>query len=443
MVRAAAIALMLAAACTAARAEEAAGGVALLPSQSPVRHLGVSSCSSSVCHGAVTPAGGHDVLLNEYVTWAHEDAHARAFASLGSQKSRAIAARLGLADAATAKLCLDCHADNVPAAQRGEKFTLNDGVGCEACHGGAEHWLTTHASRDAGYRNDTAHGMYPTAELGSRARLCLSCHYGTDEKFATHRLMAAGHPRLSFDLDTFLALQPPHYRLDAGYRARKPSYGHTQIWAYGQLASTLAELEALQGPRLSGAALFPELALFNCYGCHMSSMRRTDWNQGQLWEGVEPATVALPDGHLTMSYVIAQQLDPSRASQLLQASRALLHSSAADRLQLVAASRQVATLVTELRRLAARHEWTRAEQRQLLESLLRLGARGELRNYLVAEQTVMAIHGLLIELGLAAEQQQRVNELFRLVQNDESYAPEQLAAVLTQMRTALGTSAPP
>jgi len=45
--------------------------------------------------------------------------------------------------------------------------------------------------------------MYPTEEPMERARLCLSCHLGTERKFATHEIMGAGHPRLAFELELY------------------------------------------------------------------------------------------------------------------------------------------------------------------------------------------------------------------------------------------------
>ena len=132
----------------AAGAATAAPAATVLPAQGLNKHMGVTSCSSSVCHGAVMPSKTYDVLLNEYVTWSHDDAHSKAFNVLRSLKSRAIAAKLGIGDPAAAKECLDCHTDNVPPQQRGEKFSLADGIGCEACHGGSEYWLATHTSKD-------------------------------------------------------------------------------------------------------------------------------------------------------------------------------------------------------------------------------------------------------------------------------------------------------
>ena len=101
-------------------------------------HLGVASCAGSTCHGAVQPLKGSSVAQNEYITWSRKDKHAKAYAVLGEERSQRIAHNLGLADARTAQVCLDCHADNVPADRRGPQFQIADGVGCEACHGGAQ-----------------------------------------------------------------------------------------------------------------------------------------------------------------------------------------------------------------------------------------------------------------------------------------------------------------
>ncbi|MBV8852781.1 MAG: hypothetical protein JOY91_05235, partial [Sinobacteraceae bacterium] len=401
------------------------------------RHMGVSTCASSVCHGAVTPSKTYDVLLNEYVTWSHSDKHAKAFSALRTQKGREIAARLGIEDPALARECLDCHTDNVPQQQRGEKFSLADGVGCESCHGGAERWLTTHASTHASYRDDLSRGMLNTADLQARTQLCLSCHYGNAQKFATHRMMAAGHPRLSFELETFLALQPPHYSIDEGYRKRKPAYGATQIWAYGQLAAAAAEMDTLQGARLNNGAAFPELALFNCYGCHMSSMRRNDWSHRILQAGAQPGTVPISDGHLVMAWIIVRVLEPQQAPELLRLSRALLGASSADRARIVERSRDVGAMLKGLRQAAATTSWTRAQERELLMTLVSVGAGGEFRDYVGAEQAVMGIDGLLLHLGAAGQFRQRIDELYALTQNDEAFVPERFVASLRQLREQL------
>ncbi|HTU59780.1 MAG TPA: multiheme c-type cytochrome, partial [Polyangiales bacterium] len=140
----------------------------LLPYEAPNKHLGVATCSSSVCHGSVkSKSSSYDVQLNEYVTWSHDDSHAKAYSVLKSERSRVIAAKLGLPNAYDAKICLDCHADNVAAAARGKEFNITDGIGCEACHGGAEKWIESHTMKTTSYEDNLKNGMYPTATLSS------------------------------------------------------------------------------------------------------------------------------------------------------------------------------------------------------------------------------------------------------------------------------------
>ena len=83
-------------------------------------HLGVASCASSVCHGKLAEQEQENVWLNEFRIWSNEDRHARAYKTLLNKDSKRIARNLGLANAHTADICLDCHADNVPAEKRGK-----------------------------------------------------------------------------------------------------------------------------------------------------------------------------------------------------------------------------------------------------------------------------------------------------------------------------------
>src|SRR5690606_15719569 len=126
------------------------------------KHLGVASCSNSVCHGASQPFRDSNVLPNEFAVWQAFDPHAKAWQTLRSEASRAIARKLGIGDPADAKVCLDCHADSIAADKRGDRFQVSDGVGCESCHGGAELWLNAHADRTVTHADNLKNGMYPT-----------------------------------------------------------------------------------------------------------------------------------------------------------------------------------------------------------------------------------------------------------------------------------------
>jgi hypothetical protein len=293
-----------------------------LPAHDTQQHLGPATCASSVCHGRANADDGTNVMQHEYRVWTREDPHSRAYTTLLSETSKLMARRLGIGEAHEAKACLDCHADNVPPERRGEQFQLTDGVGCEACHGGAGEWIRSHAEAGAKHADNLAKGLFPTPDPAQRARLCLSCHLGSEEKYAGHDMMAAGHPRLTFELAAFTANQPAHFVIDADYIERKGDVSTATIWAQGLVASLRAQLDLLRSPRFDGHGLFPELGFFDCHSCH-HPMDDVRWTPLALHSGMPVGAVRLNDGNLVLAVALAQALDAKRGAELEQAGNAL------------------------------------------------------------------------------------------------------------------------
>ena len=227
---------------------------------------GVPSCSTAGCHGdQVSGAGAGPVVgQNEYFKWRSPEqagAHSRAYEALLTPWGKRIAQNLGIGAAHQAQECLDCHADNIPEAQRAARFQLSDGVGCEACHGGAQNWLAFHRI-GAGHAENIAAGLYPTEEPKARGELCLGCHLGSNDKnqFVSHRIMGAGHPRLRFELDLYTAIQQ-HHTVDDDYRARKRAPSGAEVWAVGQAMALSRMLELIIDDEKGVDGVFPELFL--------------------------------------------------------------------------------------------------------------------------------------------------------------------------------------
>jgi hypothetical protein len=107
-------------------------------------------------------------------------------------------------------MCLGCHA--TPAGGGSGAAFQSDGVGCESCHGAASGWLASHYAVGGTHAANVARGMVPLDDPRARASRCLDCHFGSAEpgQFVDHRMMAAGHPRISFELDLFSTLQQHH-----------------------------------------------------------------------------------------------------------------------------------------------------------------------------------------------------------------------------------------
>jgi hypothetical protein len=72
--------------------------------------------------------------------------------------------------------------------------------------------------------------------------------------------------------------------------------------------------------------------------------------------------------------------------------------------------------------------------------LISSGVEGEFHDYIGAEQAVMAIDGLLIDLGVSGQHRNRLDGLYRLVRNDEAYTPESFVTAMRDMQSALDST---
>lgn len=220
----------------------------------PELHFGAGSCAAQACHG------GGDPARMEYKTWATKDPHSGAHESLHSERGKAIGRRLGI-DAATAKECLVCH--GTTGVELAETFDPSDGVSCELCHGGARNWLGPHVDeawrRKSPEEKESKFGLVNLTTADRRAARCVACHVGDQKHPITHRIMAAGHPPLSFDGGKFMRDLHPHWKDDPDQTIR--------AWVEGLRHAAVAELERIAHAARDRRA-WPELSVFDCDSCH-------------------------------------------------------------------------------------------------------------------------------------------------------------------------------
>lgn len=272
---------------------------------------GRASCSGRACHGGFEPAAGGGVQQNEFTTWLAYDKHARAFDALLSDRAKRMAKNLGIERADKDVRCLACHATPELAGPVAEdKVALRaDGVSCEACHGPAktpDGWLEAHTR--AGWSQNKGesrtelyhrHGMTPLFDLEVQAKTCAGCHvgapadpeHGIPARDLNHDLMAAGHPRLTFELSTFRANMPPHWR--ASLHANAPGY-EAAVWAVGQVASAEASAELTHHRAMeaaAGKAPWPEFAEASCFACHADLHTHSWRHNADYYAGRRPGAI--------------------------------------------------------------------------------------------------------------------------------------------------------
>jgi hypothetical protein len=411
-----------------------------LPYQSKDKSIGVVNCANSLCHGSVQPFKDSNVLQNEYVTWSRVDKHARSYKILFNEQSARIARNLGIGKASEAKICLECHAHNVPASMRGERFRFDDGVSCEACHGPSERWLPKHTEDGATHAGNLSAGLFPTDDPAERARLCLSCHFGNADRFVTHRIMGAGHPRMSFELDTFTAVEPAHFKVDSDWEKRKRLYDGIKVWAIGQALIVSEMMDVLADPKRGHDGLFPELVLFDCHACHhpMSDKR---W--APRVPGLGPGVVRLNDSSQLMVRAIAKVIDPALGDRIA-ATMSRLQQTVSGGGDAIGLARQLKGDMGELIAKLNQRTITDADMRGILNALINEGLSGQYRDYAGAEQATMAIGSVasfMYKRGLlksARDINAGLNALQASVANDERFSPGQFESALKSFKGTVG-----
>ncbi len=194
--------------------------------------------------------------------------------------------------------CLGCHALNPPDAQRARTFTdVSDGVSCESCHGPASNWLGKHTEKDFKHEQSVAVGMKDLRDPANRAENCLSCHVGDKDNSVDHELIAAGHPDLVFELASYTAAMPKHWK-EAGEKPKAtpdPWFSVREL-ATGEAVQVREQL--LRVARNANGKFWPEYGDLDCFACHHNlTSAANSWQQERGYAPLPngaPATGGLP-----------------------------------------------------------------------------------------------------------------------------------------------------
>ena len=343
---------------------------------------GTGSCASSVCHGSATARAGSEILHNEYVTWLKRDKHSQAWVALASTDGKRIGENLGIASPEKEPLCLTCHAtynSSVPT----NSDQLKDGVGCESCHGAAEGYLAPHAESGATHASNISHGMTELGDLSVRANTCLSCHLDHGDASVNHRLMGAGHPRLTFELDTFGVAEPRHWELNTEYLKRKGAYDPTKAWFIGQIERAGKMAELFSSPDKRTYAGYPELTQFYCYSCH-HSLEEKQWKT-RSYNG-HPGELRLNLSSLVMARVAAHVIAPEFEKSLIESEHAIYEHPE----QVGALLSKLSSTIQQVKRGLVSRVFSEHDRRALIIALVSYGeSQAGSYPYEVAEQIAM------------------------------------------------------
>ena len=413
------------------------------------RYEGVATCAGSTCHGRAE-GNGKVVRQDELLHWQEPSspggAHSRAYAILNGRRSAQIAASLGLGSAASAPSCLGCHATNVSTGQRGGRFQLTDGVGCESCHGASGGWLASHYAVGASHASNVAQGMIPLDNPQARASVCLDCHFGSSApgQFVSHRMMAAGHPRIAFELDLFSALQQ-HHNEDTDYISRKGRTDSVRLWAVGQAEAVQRSLSLFAKPGLGSQGLFPEFYFYDCHSCHRAIDDKAERVLSFETNPGRPIPFATPpynDENIIMLSAVARALAPLQAAGFESASRNFHGAMGIGRAETVTAAGRLNTAAGALSNAMTQRSYGGDTAFTVIATISGKAISPRFTDYAGSAQAVMAVDTLLnalvregrITVGAAAGIRTNINRAYAAVRAPSSYSP-------AAFRSALGEAA--
>jgi hypothetical protein len=429
----------------------ALAGVAAGAALASGRYEGVASCAGSTCHGRAD-GDGKVVRQDELRLWQEPSsrggAHSRTFAALESLRGERIASTLGLGRAGSAAACLGCHA--TPPGARGDRFLISDGVGCEGCHGPASGWIASHYAVGASHVGNVANGMYALDNPKVRAGVCLDCHLGSDKpgQFVTHAMMAAGHPRLSFELDLFSSLQQ-HWNVDADYIARKPQSDSVRLWAVGQAEAVQRSLGLFRQADLASNGIFPEFTFYDCHSCHRGIDDNPERSRTFETNPARPIPFGQPpynDENIIMLSAVAQVLAPREAAQFDAAARNFHAAMGKGRPEAVAAATRLSAAASALGDALARGPDGSDTAFQVIAAIGGRAISARFTDYAGSAQSVMAVDTLLnllvrenrVTVGAAAGIRASINRAYAAVASPAEYNPSAFRAALRQAVNAIG-----
>jgi len=403
------------------------------------KYIGSASCSSSNCHGAGTVQNETNVRQNEFNTWYNHDPHANAYAALKSEQGKQIASNLGLGDSTKAQVCLNCHTTNVSEERQSSRFRASEGVSCEGSHGPGSLWLSSHSNPSTARSELMVQGLYDTWNSTSKAELCLSCHLGDQNQRITHKIMAAGHPRLVFELVTFTDAQPRHYDVDEDYINRKKPYRQIKEWAVGQAQYGYQFLDLLQGTDKSENSLFPELSMYECHTCHHNP-KNVRWNRLD-GEKEAPGRIKINGSSLLATQIIANVIAPEYGDRIGQLRAEIRKKTMSNEGNISEIANQGKQLFKTVKEILRSRTITNEDGIAILEQIVTAGKKGTLRELSSAEQSVMAIALITKDLPsnsnyfhASGDISNVVEGLYKVLSDENAFSPQRLKNNLKKLK---------
>jgi len=423
---------------------------------------GPGSCAATSCHGSVKPVAGSRIFQNEYSTWIIKDKHARAYQVLTEKLGVRIGKILNLKEESKdAPKCLVCHALYTTPEQRARAFDIKEGVTCENCHGASSAWLGPHTETKQNHQDSVKYlHMVDTRSVIVRTQKCLECHLGGPDKFVDHEMIAAGHPDLYFELDSFSVQMPRHWKVPrevpAGHPDEDGAWVGVRDWSTGQAVQLSADMKRVtwraKGDRYDldkkeKKDVWPEYSELSCVACHHSlGPALKSWRQERAYIGRRPGDPAWNNARYSVFRLLAKQVDSAAAQELdkhLLTVSTEMSKLNPDRGTVIAAASSAEPLAMQLAERLATMKYDPAITLRMMQRITEDADQIALDDESTAEQAAMAMASLYTAYSKdtkpanSAEVFAAINELYKQVEMRSDYNADQFASTLRRINGML------
>lgn len=254
--------------------------------------------------------------------------------------------------------------------------------------------------------------MTDLSKLDVRAGVCLNCHLGSVHQAVYHRLLGAGHPRLTFELDTFTALEPMHWVLDKDYGERKGSYDPAAAWLIGQIerSKRLLQMLSTQVHTGKGLSMSPELSRFYCYSCH-HDLKERQWKTHD-YDG-SPGELRLNLSSLHIVERALRVLNPNLSKNISNQVQEFAKDQSLSRLK---------GLQSLFEKINVKNALDISVSKKLLLEFATFGSEVSHPPYEIAEQIAMAISSLVSKISpRAAIHKKEIDGIYVTLENPETF----------------------
>jgi hypothetical protein len=268
-------------------------------------------------------------------------------------------------------------------------------------------------------------------------------------------MIAAGHPDLYFELDSFSAVMPRHWKTPRESAPGKPAEDAAWVgvrdWSTGQAVQLRGAMERLtwraKGERVDKKDVWPEYSELSCFACHHSlGPAKDSWRQEHGYAGRRPGDPAWNASRYAVFRLLAKEVDPSGAQELekqLGEVTAEMSKLNPDRTVVAVAATAAAPVAERIAERLAGMGYDQAIALRTMQSIAENAETISLADERAAEQATMAMDSLYIAYSKetkpanAAEVRTAINGLFQQLENPSTYNADQFAASLRRIRTML------